>query len=38
MKRKNYEEALRVLQGELCALQDWVKQQRLRVIVVTALP
>src|SRR6202521_1832442 len=34
MKRKEYEKALRKLQVELCALQDWVKQQGLRVIVV----
>jgi len=34
LKRKEYEEALRVLQVELCALQDWVKEQGLRVIVV----
>ena len=25
MKRKAYEKALRSLQGELCALQAWVK-------------
>jgi polyphosphate kinase 2 (PPK2 family) len=34
MKRKAYEKALRTLQVELCALQDWVKDQGLRVIVV----
>ena len=34
MKRKDYEKALRKLQVELCALQDWVKQKGLRVIVV----
>jgi polyphosphate kinase 2 len=34
MKRKEYEKALRKLQIELCALQDWVKQQGLRVAVV----
>src|SRR5262249_25895839 len=34
LKRKQYEEALRVLQVELCALQDWVKEKGLRVIVV----
>lgn len=33
-KRKEYEEALRALQVELCALQDWVKEKGLRVIVV----
>lgn len=34
MKRKEYESKLRDLQAELCALQDWVKQEGLRVIVV----
>ena len=34
LKRKEYEEALRALQVELCALQDWVKEEGLRVIVV----
>lgn len=34
MKRKEYETALRALQVELCALQDWVKAKALRVIVV----
>ena len=34
MKRKEYEKALRKLQIELCALQDWVKQGGLRVVVV----
>jgi polyphosphate kinase 2 (PPK2 family) len=34
MKRKEYEQELRALQVELCALQDWVKAQDLRVIVV----
>jgi polyphosphate kinase len=34
MKRKKYEKALRELQVELCALQDWVKQNGLRVVVV----
>src|SRR5499426_761718 len=34
MKRKDYEKALRALQVELCALQDWVKEKGLRVIVV----
>jgi polyphosphate kinase len=34
MKRKDYEKALRKLQVELCALQDWVKQKGLRVVVV----
>ncbi len=34
MKQKEFEEALRTLQVELCALQEWVKQKGLRVIVV----
>ena len=34
MKRKEYEAALRKLQVELCALQDWVKEKSLRVVVV----
>jgi polyphosphate kinase 2 len=34
MKRKTYEKKLRALQAELCHLQEWVKQQGLRVIVV----
>jgi polyphosphate kinase 2 len=34
MKRKEYEKALRKLQVELCALQDWVKQKGLRVVLV----
>jgi polyphosphate kinase 2 len=34
LKRKEYEKALRELQVELCALQDWVKEKGLRVIVV----
>jgi polyphosphate kinase len=34
MKRKKYEKALRELQVELCALQDWVKQNGLRVAVI----
>jgi len=34
LKRKQYEEALRALQVELCALQGWVKEKGLRVIVV----
>jgi polyphosphate kinase len=34
MKRKEYEKALRTLQVELCVLQDWVKDQGLRVVVV----
>jgi len=34
MKRKEYEKELRRLQEKLCALQDWVKEKGLRVIVV----
>jgi polyphosphate kinase len=34
MKRQKYEKALRKLQVELCALQDWVKQNGLRVVVI----
>jgi polyphosphate kinase 2 len=34
MNRKEYEKALRVLQIELCALQDWIKEEGLRVAVV----
>ncbi len=34
MKRKEYERELRKLQVELCALQDWVKHEGLRVVVV----
>jgi polyphosphate kinase 2 len=34
LKRKQYEKALRELQVELCALQDWVNEKGLRVIVV----
>jgi polyphosphate kinase len=34
MKRPKYEKALRELQVELCALQDWVKQNGLRVAVI----
>jgi polyphosphate kinase 2 len=34
MKRKVYEKELRKLQVELCHLQDWVKAQGVRVIIV----
>ena len=34
MNRKDYEKAVRSLQVELCALQDWVKEEGLRVVVV----
>src|SRR5690349_19847716 len=33
MKRKEYEKELRKLQVELCRLQDWVKHEGLRVII-----
>src|ERR1700746_77459 len=33
MKRKAYEEELRKLQVELCHLQEWVKENKLRVII-----
>jgi polyphosphate kinase 2 len=33
-KRKAYEKELLRLQGKLCALQDWVKHEGLRVIVI----
>ncbi len=33
LKRKEYEKALRQLQVELCALQEWVKYKGLRVII-----
>ena len=34
LKRQDYEKELRTLQIELCALQDWVREKGLRVIVV----
>ena len=34
MKRKVYEKELRKLQVELCHLQDWIKDQGARVIIV----
>jgi polyphosphate kinase 2 len=34
MKRKAYEKHLRKLQAELCALQEWVKHEGRRVIIV----
>lgn len=34
MKRKAYEKELRRLQAQLCMLQDWVKQEGVRVVVV----
>src|SRR5499426_3522944 len=33
LKRKEYEKELLKLQAELCTLQDWVKEQGLRMIV-----
>src|ERR1700745_3983933 len=33
MKRKDYEKELRKLQVQLCHLQEWVKQEKLRVII-----
>jgi polyphosphate kinase 2 len=34
LKGKKYAKELTRLQGELCALQEWVKEKRLRVIVI----
>ena len=34
LKRKAYEKELKKLQARLCMLQDWVKQEGLRVIIV----
>ena len=34
MSRTEYETALRKLQVELCALQDWVKHEGARIVVV----
>ena len=34
MKRQEYDRELRTLQVELCALQDWVREKGLRVVVV----
>jgi polyphosphate kinase len=34
LKRKEYEKELRKLQVELCRLQDWVKSEGLRVIII----
>src|SRR5215467_3397325 len=33
MKRKNYEKELEKLQVKLCHLQEWVKEKKLRVII-----
>lgn len=34
MKRKDYEKELRKLQARLCQLQDWVRQEGMRIVVV----
>ncbi|HZE98831.1 MAG TPA: polyphosphate kinase 2, partial [Planctomycetota bacterium] len=34
LKRERYEDELRELQVQLCALQDWVKHKGLRVIII----
>jgi polyphosphate kinase len=34
LSRKKYEKELRSLQGELCHLQEWVKQKGLRIIII----
>src|SRR6185369_6263330 len=34
LKRKQYEKQLRRLQAELCHLQEWVKREGLRIVVV----
>ena len=34
MKRKDYEKELRKLQVQLCQLQEWVKEKKLKVIVI----
>jgi polyphosphate kinase len=34
MKRKDYEKELRKLQVQLCYLQEWVKEKKLRVIII----
>jgi polyphosphate kinase 2 len=34
MKRKEYEKALQKLQVQLCHLQEWVKEKKLRVIII----
>jgi polyphosphate kinase 2 (PPK2 family) len=33
LSRKEYEEALRDLQTELCSVQDWVKQTGQRIVL-----
>lgn len=34
LKRKEYDKELRKLQAELCTLQEWVKQEGLRVVII----
>ncbi|MGE5344654.1 MAG: hypothetical protein ACM3JH_01770, partial [Acidithiobacillales bacterium] len=34
LKARKYEKELRRLQVELCHLQEWVKEKRLRIIVI----
>ena len=34
MKRKDYEKELAKLQVELCHLQEWVKAEKLKVIII----
>src|SRR4029450_12301547 len=34
MKRTKYEKTLRKLQVDLCHLQEWVKEKKLRVVIV----
>src|ERR1700716_4450884 len=34
MKRKDYENELEKLQGELCHLQEWVRAEKLKVIII----
>src|SRR5437870_2892943 len=34
MKRKDYERQMRILQGELVAMQEWVKSTGARILVV----
>src|SRR5437667_11613452 len=33
MKRKDYEKELRKLQVQLCHLQEWVKEKKLRAVI-----
>src|SRR5215468_1112034 len=34
MKRKEYEKELRKLQEELCHLQEWIKAEKMKVIII----